>query len=132
MATAEMTSHRVLVVDDEVFVRDSIKMMLKSEGYAVDLAESGKQALELLENDRFDLIVVDYSMPEMRGDELATLIKQRVPDRPIIMITAYAEMLECSLTPVTGVEVILCKPFMAGVLRDAVARFLPKSRPRDV
>jgi CheY-like chemotaxis protein len=116
---------RILVVDDEPAVGDAIKMMLKFDGHAVQTASGSKEALSLLEQGKFDLIITDYSMPGMKGDELAAVIKQRLPHQPIIMISAYAEMLKSSGNPLTGVDFILSKPFFMADLREAVARVLP-------
>jgi CheY-like chemotaxis protein len=116
---------RILVVDDEPAVGDAIKMMLKFDGHEVQTASGSKEALSLLEQGKFDLIITDYSMPGMKGDELAAVIKQRLPHQPIIMISAYAEMLKSSGNPLTGVDFILSKPFFMADLREAVARVLP-------
>ena len=118
---------RILVVDDEPAVGDAIKMMLKFDGHAVQTASGSKEALSLLEQDKFDLIITDYSMPGMKGDELAAVIKQRLPHQPIIMISAYAEMLKSYGNPLTGVDFMLSKPFFMAELREAVARVLPGS-----
>jgi CheY-like chemotaxis protein len=118
---------RILVVDDEPAVGDAIKMMLKFDGHEVQTASGSKEALSLLEQGKFDLIITDYSMPGMKGDELAAVIKQRLPHQPIIMISAYAEMLKSSGNPLTGVDFILSKPFFMADLREAVARVLPGS-----
>jgi len=118
---------RILVVDDEPAVGDAIKMMLKFDGHAVQTASGSKEALSLLEQDKFDLIITDYSMPGMKGDELAAVIKQRLPHQPIIMISAYAEMLKSSGNPLTGVDFMLSKPFFMADLREAVTRVLPGS-----
>ena len=118
---------RILVVDDEPAVCDAIKMMLKFDGHAVQTANGSKEALSLLEQGKFDLIITDYSMPGMKGDELAAVIKQRLPHQPIIMISAYAEMLKSSGNPLTGVDFIISKPFLLADLREAIARVLPGS-----
>jgi len=63
----------------------------------------------------------------MKGDELAAVIKQRLPHQPIIMITAYAEMLKSSGDTLAGVDFILSKPFLLKDLREAIVRVLPGS-----
>jgi CheY-like chemotaxis protein len=88
MPTSGNQARRILVVDDEPAVCDAIKMMFKFDGHEVQTANGSKEALSLLEQGKFDLITVDYAMVGMKGDELAALIKQRVPHQPIIMITA--------------------------------------------
>ena len=115
------------MVDDEPAVCDAIKMMLKFDGHEVQTANGSKEALSLLEQGKFDLITVDYAMVGMKGDELAALIKQRVPHQPIIMITAYAEMLKSSGSSLTGVDGIISKPFLLADLRKAIAEVLPGS-----
>ena len=116
---------RILVVDDEPAVCDAIKMMLQFDGHEVQTANGSKEALSLLEQGKFDLITVDYAMQGMQGDELAAVIKQRLPHQPIIMISAYAEMLKSSGNPLTGVDFIISKPFLLADLREAVARVSP-------
>jgi two-component system response regulator MprA len=115
---------RILVVDDEPAVCDAIKMMLKFDGHEVQTANGSHEALSLLEQDRFDLITVDYAMAGMNGDELAASIKQRLPHQPIIMITAHADMLKSSGSPLAGVDRIISKPFLLEDLRKAIAEVL--------
>ena len=118
---------RILVVDDEPAVRNAIRMMLKFDGHAVQTADGGAEALPLLEAGQFDLVITDYSMPGMKGDELAAVIKGRLPRQPIIMISAFAETLKSSGNPLAGVDFIISKPFSLADLREAVARVLPGS-----
>jgi CheY-like chemotaxis protein len=127
MPTPGNQVRQILVVDDEPAVRDAIKMMLKFDGHEVQTANGSKEALSLLEKGKFDLIITDYSMSGMKGDELAAVIKQRLPHQPIIMITAYAEMLKSSSNPLPGVDFIISKPFSLAELREAIAGVLPES-----
>ena len=116
-----------MVVDDEPAVRDAIKMLFQFDGHKVQIASGGQEALSLLENGEFDLITTDYSMSGMQGDELAAIIKKRLPHQPIIMITAYADMLKSSDNPLPGVDRIISKPFSLAELREAIAKVLPGS-----
>ena len=113
-------SRRILVVDDEPFVCDAVKMMLAFDGHQVDTASSGKEALALFEKSKYDLVITDYAMPVMKGDELAMTIKARTPGQPIVLITAYAEMLKASHHPLTGVDFVIGKPFLLENLREAI------------
>jgi two-component system chemotaxis response regulator CheY len=79
----------------------------------------------LLERSKFDLVITDYQMPVMKGDELAAAIKARDPKYPVVMITAYAEMLQASGNPLTGVDFIISKPFLLENLREAIAKSAP-------
>jgi CheY-like chemotaxis protein len=116
---------RILVVDDEPAVCDAIKMMLEFDGHKVQTARGGKEALSLLEQNLFDLVTVDYAMVGMKGDELAAAIKQRLPRQPVIMITAYAEMLKSDGNSLSAVDFVVGKPFLLEDLRGAIDRVLP-------
>lgn len=125
MAVPKIEARRILVVDDEPFVCDAVKMMLAFDGHRVEIANSGKVALTLLEKEKFDLVITDYAMPEMKGDELAAAIKSRAPNQPIVMITAYAEMLQAAGNPLSGVDFVISKPFLLENLREAIVKVLP-------
>jgi CheY-like chemotaxis protein len=108
---------RMLVVDDEPNICDCIRLILSMEGHEVVTANSGLAALSLFEKDKFDLVFTDYSMPGMKGDQLAAAIRVIAPNQPIMMITGLAPA-----TPPAGVDLILNKPFQLEDLREAVTR----------
>jgi len=87
METSGKVPRRVLVVDDDPLVADSIRRMLVFQGYRVETASSGDEALALFSQSGFDLTVLDYEMPRMKGDQLAAAIKNLVPSQPVIMFT---------------------------------------------
>ena len=128
MKAPSFLQRRILVVDDEPFVCDAVKMMLAFDGHSVETASSGKAALDLFEKTKFDLVITDFAMPAMKGDELALAIKKRDPQQPVVMITAYAEMLQSSGTSLPGVDFIISKPFLLENLREAISRVTPASR----
>ena len=70
-----MVTKTILVVDDEADIRTFLKTILEDEGYSVSTAESGKDALAKLKKDVFDLVLLDFFMPEMSGRELAETIR---------------------------------------------------------
>ena len=109
----------ILLADDQQEVRDTIKLLLRLDEHTVAEAKNGREALEMFTQDRFDLVITDYAMPEMRGDELAANVKLLAPFQPILMLTGSAEMLDGSNTPV---DALLRKPFSLGDLRQAIAR----------
>jgi CheY-like chemotaxis protein len=119
MSAPAFPQKRILVVDDEAFVCEAVKMMLNFDGHLVQTAGSPKEALEVFEVGKFDLVITDYSMPAMKGDALAQAIKLRDPKQPVVMITAYAEVLPPSLS---GVDHIIGKPFLLENLREAIAK----------
>lgn len=125
MSKPTIEPRRILVVDDEPFVCDAVKMMLAFDGHQVDTASSGKEALELFDKGKYDLVITDYAMPVMKGDELALALKTRTPGQPVVMITAYAEMLKASNHPLGGVDAIISKPFLLENLREAIKKSAP-------
>jgi CheY-like chemotaxis protein len=125
MQTAAFPQRRILVVDDEPLVCDAVKMMLDFDGHLVKTAANGKEALAMLDEGQFDLVITDFQMPAMKGDELAAAVKARAPKQPVVMITAYAEMLQASGNPLTGVDLIISKPFLLENLREAIAKVTP-------
>lgn len=115
---------RMLIVDDQRMVSDALKMILTFDGYEVQTAESGREALVLFQAGTFDLVFTDFEMPEMNGHELASIIKARNPRQPIIMVTAYADMV-ADLTPVPQVDLVIGKPWSIEELRTAIRKVLP-------
>jgi len=77
----------ILIVDDEVDMRDSLSELLSREGYSVQEAENGKVALELMGSNKFDLIVSDILMPEMDGVALLKKVKESDSEAVVILIT---------------------------------------------
>lgn len=127
---AALSRKRILVVDDEPFVCEAVKMMLNFDGHVVETAHNAKEALAMFEEGKFDLVITDFAMPAMKGDELAAAIKARAPKQPVVMITAYAEMLQSSGNPLKGVDFIIGKPFLLENLREAIAKASPPE-PQD-
>lgn len=125
ITAAAFPQRRILVVDDEPEVCHAVKMLLNFDGHIVETASNGTDALAMFGNGKFDLIITDFEMPKMRGDELAAAIKARSPKQPIVMITAYAEMLQSSGVPLKGVDFLISKPFLLENLRQAIAKVAP-------
>jgi CheY-like chemotaxis protein len=125
MTAPVLTKRRILVVDDEPFVCEAVKMMLVLDGHEVEVASNGKEGLALLENSSFDVVITDYFMPDMKGDELALRIKALRSGQPVVMITAYAEMLQASGNPLKGVDSVISKPFLLADLRAALVKVCP-------
>ena len=83
---------RILVVDDEKIIRESIAFILKKEGFAVTEAANGKEALNRLTGETFDLIITDLEMPEMKGIELLDHAMHINPQGLVVIITAYGSL----------------------------------------
>lgn len=127
MHTERTKSLRILVVDDEPYVCEAIKMVLELEGYEVATADNGKAALTLQGKVPFDLVVTDYAMPDMKGDELAAALRARNPDQRILMVTAYVERLTSEGTHLQHVDDLVAKPFRLEDIRDPVRRLMRRN-----
>ena len=126
MATPENMVRRILVVDDEPLVCDSLRMVLELDHHQVQTTNSGHEALAAIQNGKYDLIILDYEMPVMKGDKLAAAIKALSPQQPIIMITGYAEKLRLAGNFPLAVDSVINKPFEIQEIRDAVRKAAAK------
>ncbi len=117
-------NQNVLIVDDEPEMRAALSETLKREGYRIDTAENGEEALNRIENETFDLVVSDVKMPKLSGPELLKCIKEVSPETRVIMITAYGTIDSAVETMKTGASDYLLKPFSADVLISTVNRTL--------
>lgn len=115
-----------MLVDDDPLVCDSIRRMLEFDNCTVKAAINAADALAFCDQEKFDIVILDYLMPGMRGDKLAQAIKSRFPALPILMITAAPERVESLEQKPPGVDLLLGKPFQLLELREAVARMLQK------
>lgn len=120
MTTSTVRKSRILVVDDEPIVCDSIRMLLTFEGHAVKTASSAEEALEIFDPGDIDILITDYAMPGLKGSQLATAIRRRAPGLPVILVTAYAEMLDSWGADLSDVDCVVSKPFRLEDLRQAL------------
>jgi len=102
---------RLLIVDDELVVRDSLKEWLEDEGFQADTAESGTEALEKLTKERFNMMLLDIKMPGMDGVEVLKRSKEINPELPVVMMTAYATVETAVEAMKIGAMDYLMKPF---------------------
>jgi len=124
MATSSTIGRRILVVDDDPLVCDSIRLILASDGHSVEIATTSEAALAHFKTSSFDLIIVDYQLPGMKGDKLAEAVKALHPNLPIALITAYAESLQSARVPLPGVDLVISKPFDTQAFRKSIAALL--------
>jgi CheY-like chemotaxis protein len=104
---------RVLVVDDEVDVRELLRDILESKGYNVTLAEGGREALSLFDANNFDGVFTDIGMPGMNGWELARAIRERNQHIPLAVITGWGDAVGADDQKIAQVDWVVTKPFSA-------------------
>ena len=103
----------ILVADDESHILHVVSLKLRNAGYRVLTAHDGQEALELAQQERPNLIITDYHMPQLSGLELCRRLKQdkKLPQIPVIMLTARGYHLEPQDTEQSGILRMLSKPF---------------------
>ena len=126
MASSGEAKWRILVVDNEPLVTDSIRWILVHDGHLVEVTSNAEQVLTLFEKGKFDLIIADYEMPKLKGDELAARIHALDPEQRVLLITAHTEEVMSANAPLKGVDMVLGKPFDVEALRSAVAQLVTK------
>jgi len=115
---------QILLVEDESSVAQGLQMILRQEGYGVDLAVTGKNALDSMSHKGFDLLVADLRLPDMDGMEVIKRVKDDCPATEVIVITGYATIPSAVEAMKTGVCGYLPKPFTDDEFKAAVEEIL--------
>ena len=119
---------RILVIDDEADIRESLELLLTSENYAVDLAENAVTGLRKFESGIHDLILLDLMMPDRSGMEVLAEIRQRDPETPIFMLTAYGSEEVAVRALKSGANDYFAKPWDNDKLLIEIDRMISKGR----
>jgi two-component system, NtrC family, response regulator PilR len=117
-------STKILVVDDELSMREFLAILLEGEGYQVDQAECAEDALCCLVQERYALVISDVSMPGLDGIELLTRIKASAPDTAVLMITAYTTAEQAVEAMKLGAYDYISKPFKVEEVKVLVGKAL--------
>jgi DNA-binding response OmpR family regulator len=108
-------SKRVLIVDDEPHIVTMISSRLKANGYEVSTASNGKEALQIVEKELPDAIILDVMLPEINGHEVCSKLKaeEKYKDIPVIILSACAEVPDMQTGLDKGADAYVTKPFEA-------------------
>lgn len=117
----------ILIVDDEEGLREGLSKLLESEGYAALSAESGEQALQILQQSHIDLVLTDMRMPGMDGIELLKKIRERHPNVGVIILTGYGQIESYIEAMNFGAIEYVSKPFKVNELKFIVNKVLNNS-----
>ncbi len=101
---------RILVVDDDETIRTTMKVILQDEGYIVDLAASGKEAIQKTQETSYNIALLDIRLPDVEGIELLKLLKDGVPRTRKIMVTGYPSMQNAISALNKNADAYLLKP----------------------
>ena len=127
-STPEGPPLRILIIDDELTVREALADSLAEDGHAVIQAASGPEGLaQLADGVTVDVVVTDLGMPEMTGWDVARAVRTRHPGLPVGLITGWAVALEISDEERRGVDFLIAKPYTMEALRAAFAPIQPRA-----
>jgi len=121
-----MIKDKILVADDEQSMREFLDIMLKKDGYKVSLASNGEEVAKLVENDLFDLVLLDIRMPRLDGISALKKIKAIAPETIVIMITAYASADTAIKAMKEGAYDYITKPFKVDEIKLIIKNALEK------
>jgi DNA-binding NtrC family response regulator len=122
-----MAHKKILVIDDERIVIDSITKILKEEEIEVEATLSGRQGIEMAMRNRYDLVLTDLRMPDIGGMRVLRDIKRSKPDLPVVMITGFATVPSAVQAMKLGASEILEKPFSPDGLVQTVQKAMSVS-----
>src|SRR5579872_750972 len=126
-----MSKGSILIVDDEVEIREGLELLLATEGYSTASAETGEAGLSLLEEKPFDLLLLDVSLPDRNGLDLLKEIRRRDPHLPVVLITAYGSIDMARTAFKSGAMDYITKPWSNDELLAQVAQAVESRRLRE-
>ncbi len=123
-----MAQEKILVIDDELFVRELLQEFLSKEGYNVYLAESGEKAINLIKTNRVEIALIDLKMPGMDGISTLKEIKKIAPETIAVILTGYPTI-ESSIEALrSGAYDYVVKPFKLNDLKNTIEKALNEYR----
>ncbi len=128
-----LAGRRILVVDDDASVRDSVGEILRADGAVVSAVGNGREAIERMRRERFDVVLSDVVMPEMDGYELFQSARREAPDTPVVLMTAfyYDQDHVIKRSRLEGLDgVLFKKPVNPERLVQTLAKLITRAQPR--
>ncbi len=119
-----MDNTKILIVDDELIMRESLAGWLRRDGHDIALAASGEEAMQILKDSRFDILLVDIKMEGMSGLDVLRQVKESDPDVAVVMITAYGSIATAIDAMKNGAYDYLLKPFDPDALGVLIERII--------
>jgi two-component system phosphate regulon sensor histidine kinase PhoR len=126
--TAQHYTPKILVVDDEMRIREGCRDVLSKEGFEVASADGGKKGLDMIAREHYDIILLDLMMPELSGLEVLPEVKASHPDTVVIVITGYATIEHSIEAMKSGAFDFIPKPFSPEQLKVVVSKAIEHTR----
>lgn len=128
----ELKRVKTLLVDDDEFIRDSLKIAFTTKGCSMRVAESAEEGLQAINEERFDIIISDFRLPGINGLEFLKLATINHPDSVNILITAYRDEYLFSEAIRIGVTEFIDKPFSVKALAELLAVSLKRQTKKQI
>ncbi|MCK4301663.1 MAG: response regulator [candidate division Zixibacteria bacterium] len=123
-----METPSILVVDDELLIRDLLYDFFNGQGWQITVAENGEKALEVLREKKVDLVLTDLRMPEMDGMALTSRVRESYPDMPVVIMTGYPSVESAVAALRSKVADYVTKPFNINELYKTVESHLAQEK----
>ncbi|RMD99932.1 MAG: response regulator [Deltaproteobacteria bacterium] len=118
----------ILLVEDDPLIQDMITDCLSLHGCHLEVAADGREGIERFRTNRFDLVITDWAMPSMDGEEFARTIKAWAPNQPVLMLSGYGATRFGGTGPTPQVDKILKKPVQLDELLAVIADLIQRKR----
>jgi len=123
-----MTDPKILVIDDDKSIRKIFRINLEEEGYIIDLAESGEEALRKVENQRYNLALIDIKLGDMEGTDLLESFQEKAPQMKKIIVTGFPSLQNAIQALNRGADAYILKPVKIDQLLEIIEEQLRKQQ----
>ena len=123
-AAVEMPMAKILIIDDEKGIRMTLREFLEEDGYDVSTADSAFGALALMHENRFELVLTDWMLPDLGGPAMLYAFRRLSPESIFVVVSGDARREDVEEALRAGAAEYLCKPVRAGRIRETAARYL--------
>ena len=124
---SKLKDKKILLVDDDEWIRDSLTLYFGTEGCHMMAVETAEEGMELLKQEGYDIILIDYKLPGMDGLTFSKKIQKMRPDAIKILITAYKTKEVVSEARQIGIQDLIDKPFTIDTIEDCLSRLIQRN-----
>jgi len=122
--TPTSPTHRILIVDDEDDLRELLSHVLSTQGYEIQSAANGEEAISTLQEEKFDMALLDIQMPKINGIQVLQFINEHTPSTRVIMLTGYADLKNAMEAKEFGARDFISKPYKLDDILSTIQRVL--------
>jgi len=128
---SKLKNKKILLVDDDEWIRDSLTLYFDTEGCQMIAVETAEEGMELLKQQDYDIILLDYKLPGIDGLTFSREIQEICPDAIKILITAYKNKKVVSEAANVGIQDLIDKPFTIKTIEDSMLRLIQRNEKKN-